>query len=103
MRNAGSLLKGRMSRYRYYYQNANLDTERVVRAYSIARPPWKGRLTVLFMVAFFPPLINVSPCSKSIMGVINGSKIFVVQQLMVSTMGVNESGNFSLPKSMFFN
>jgi len=45
------------------------------------------------MVAFFSlSIINVSPQSKSIRGVIKGSKIFAVKQLMVerskSIMGV---------------
>ena len=45
------------------------------------------------------PIINVSPWSNSMVGVINAS----VNQLMVSNMGVNESGNLTLPKTMFFN
>ena len=58
------------------------------------------------MVAFFSlSIINVSPQSKSIRGVINGSKIFAVKQLMVerskSIMGViNGSKIFAVKQLM---
>ena len=77
------LAKGKNVRVRKFFPEWKLRYRKGCESILYCLPPL-GRgdwLSLLWWHSFSPRIINVSPWSKSIMGVVNGSKIFAIKTI----------------------